>query len=480
MVKGFCDRYRSSKIMEPYIVKDIALAELGDRLVKIAEHEMCGLMQTREKYAAQAPLKGIRLSGSLHMTVQTACLIDTLRALGATIRWCSCNIYSTTDAAAAYIAKTGVNVFAVKGESLADYWKYTARAAMFPGGLGPQQIVDDGGDMTLLIHKGVAAEKDESILEKPGNEEEGYLFDAIKFVWSQNGKGWFSKILPDIRGVSEETTTGVNRLYAMKHDGTLLIPAVNVNDSVTKSKFDNIYGCRHSCVDGILRATDVMLAGKLCCVCGYGDVGKGCAESLRGQGARVVVTEIDPICALQACMQGYKVQTVEDSLPEAEVYVTCTGNRDIITAEHMSKMRHMAIVGNIGHFDNEIDVDGLLKWPGIKHEEIKPQVDKFTFPDGHSIILLAMGRLLNLGCANGHPSFVMSNSFTNQTLAQIGIARGDFKEVDVYTLPKILDEEVARLHLPKLGVHLTVLTEKQAKYIGVPIEGPYKSNQYRY
>ena len=480
MVKGLSDQDLSSKIMEPYIVKDIALAELGDRLVKIAEHEMCGLMQTREKYAAQAPLKGIRLSGSLHMTVQTACLIDTLRVLGATVRWCSCNIYSTTDAAAAYIAKTGVNVYAVKGESLADYWKYTARAAMFPDGLGPQQIVDDGGDMTLLIHKGVAAEKDESILEKPSNEEEGYLFDAIKFVWSKNGKGWFTKILPDIRGVSEETTTGVNRLYAMKHDGTLLIPAVNVNDSVTKSKFDNIYGCRHSCVDGILRATDVMLAGKLCCVCGYGDVGKGCAESLRGQGARVVVTEIDPICALQACMQGYKVQTVEDSLPEAEVYVTCTGNRDIITAEHMSKMRHMAIVGNIGHFDNEIDVDGLLKWPGIKHEEIKPQVDKFTFPDGHSIILLAMGRLLNLGCANGHPSFVMSNSFTNQTLAQIGIARGDFKEVDVYTLPKILDEEVARLHLPKLGVHLTVLTEKQAKYIGVPIEGPYKSNQYRY
>ena len=466
--------------MESYIVKDIGLADLGDRLVKMAEHEMCGLMQTREKYAKEAPLQGVRLSGSLHMTVQTAVLIDTLRALGATVRWCSCNIYSTTDAAAAYIARTGVNVFAVKGESLADYWKYTARAAMFPDGLGPQQIVDDGGDMTLLIHKGVAAEKDESILSKPSNEEEGYLFDAIKFVWEKNGKGWFTKILPEIKGVSEETTTGVNRLYGMKHDGTLLIPAVNVNDSVTKSKFDNIYGCRHSCVDGILRATDVMLAGKLCCVCGYGDVGKGCAESLRGQGARVVVTEIDPICALQACMQGYKVQTVEDSLPDAEVYVTCTGNRDIITAEHMSKMRHMAIVGNIGHFDNEIDVDGLLKWPGIKHEEIKPQVDKFTFPDGHSIILLAMGRLLNLGCANGHPSFVMSNSFTNQTLAQIGIARGQFKGVDVYTLPKILDEEVARLHLPKLGVHLTVLSEKQAKYIGVPIEGPYKSDQYRY
>lgn len=466
--------------MEQYIVKDIALAELGTKLVRIAEHEMCGLMQTREKYAAEAPLKGVRLSGSLHMTVQTAVLIDTLRTLGATVRWCSCNIYSTTDAAAAYIAKTGVNVFAVKGESLADYWKYTARAAMFPDGLGPQQIVDDGGDMTLLIHKGVAAEKDEHIMDHPSNEEEGYLFDAIRFVWEKNGKGWFTKILPDIKGVSEETTTGVNRLYAMKHDGTLLLPAVNVNDSVTKSKFDNIYGCRHSCTDGILRATDVMLAGKLCCVCGYGDVGKGCAESLRGQGARVVVTEIDPICALQACMQGYKVQTVEDSLPEAEVYVTCTGNRDVITAEHMSKMRHMAIVGNIGHFDNEIDVDGLLKWPGIQHEQIKPQVDKFTFPDGHSIILLAMGRLLNLGCANGHPSFVMSNSFTNQTLAQIGIARGEFKQVDVYTLPKILDEEVARLHLPKLGAKLTVLTETQAKYIGVPVEGPYKSNAYRY
>lgn len=466
--------------MEDYIVKDIKLAELGQSLVTIAEHEMCGLMQTREKYAAEAPLKGVRISGSLHMTVQTAVLIDTLMALGATVRWCSCNIFSTTDAAAAYVASKGCHVYAIKGESVADYWKYTARAAMHPDGKGPQQIVDDGGDMTLLIHKGVECEKDESIMEHPENDEQKCMFDAIKFVWEKNGKGWFQKILPEIKGASEETTTGVNRLYAMRSKKTLLFPAVNVNDSVTKSKFDNIYGCRHSLADGILRATDVMLAGKLCCVCGYGDVGKGCAESLRGQGARVVVTEIDPICALQASMQGYKVVTVEDVLPEAEVYVTCTGNRDIITAEHMSKMRDYAIVCNIGHFDNEIQVDQLEHWPGIKKEHIKQGTDKYVYPDGHCIMLLAEGRLVNLGCANGHPSFVMSNSFTNQTLAQIGIARGQFKEIDVYTLPKILDEEVARLHLPKLGVHLTKLTQAQADYIGVKVEGPYKSDQYRY
>jgi len=463
-----------------YIVTDINLADLGQRLVTIAEHEMCGLMQTREKYAKEQPLKGIRVSGSLHMTVQTAVLIDTLRLLGAQVRWCSCNIFSTTDSAAAYIAKSGVNVFARKGESLQDYWKYTAYTAMFPDGLGPQQIVDDGGDLTLLLHKGVAAEADESVLSKPENEEEGYLFDAIRMVWEMNGKGWFSKIIKDVKGVSEETTTGVNRLYAMKSAKTLLIPCVNVNDSVTKSKFDNVYGCRHSCVDGLLRATDVMLAGKVCLVCGYGDVGKGCAESLRGQGARVVVTEVDPICALQACMQGYDVKTVEDVLPEAEVYVTATGNKDVITAEHMSKMRHMSIVSNIGHFDNEIEYNRLCEWPGIKRETIKPQVDKFTFPDGHSIILLAEGRLMNLGCANGHPSFVMSNSFTNQVLAQIGIAQGKFKEIDVYILPKILDEEVARLHLPKLGAKLTIMSKSQADYIGVPVEGPYKSNHYRY
>lgn len=441
---------------------------------------MCGLMQTREKYAAAQPLKGVRLSGSLHMTVQTAVLIDTLVALGATVRWCSCNIFSTTDAAASYIASKGVNVFARKGESLEAYWQYTAKTIMFPNGEGPQQVVDDGGDITLFLHKGFEAEDDESILSKPENEEEGFLYKAIRIVWEKNGKGWFHKIVPHVRGISEETTTGVNRLYAMKSSKRLRIPCVNVNDSVTKSKFDNVYGCRHSCVDGILRATDVMLAGKVACVCGYGDVGKGCAEALKGQGARVVVTEIDPICALQACMAGYKVQTVEDSLPDAEVYVTTTGNKDILTAEHMSKMRHMAIVGNIGHFDNEIQVNKLMEWPGIKRENIKPQVDKFTFPDGHSIILLAEGRLMNLGCANGHPSFVMSNSFTNQTLAQIGIARGDFKEIDVYTLPKILDEEVARLHLPKLGAKLTVLTPSQAEYIGVKVEGPFKSDSYRY
>ncbi|KAH7831611.1 S-adenosyl homocysteine hydrolase 2 [Monocercomonoides exilis] len=466
--------------MSDFVVADIGLADLGQRIVTIAEHEMPGLMQTREKYAKDQPLKGVRLSGSLHMTVQTAVLIDTLKALGATVRWCSCNIFSTTDAAAAYVASKGVNVFARKGESLEEYWQYTASAAMFPGGLGPQQIVDDGGDMTLFLHKGYRAEDDESTLSKPENEEEECLFKAIRMVWDKNGKGWFHKVVPEVRGISEETTTGVNRLYAMKASKSLLIPCVNVNDSVTKSKFDNVYGCRHSCVDGILRATDVMLAGKVACVCGYGDVGKGCAESLRGQGARVIVTEIDPICALQACMSGYQVMTVEDALPIAEVYVTCTGNRDIITAEHMSKMKHMAIVGNIGHFDNEIEVGKLIAWPGVKRETIKPQVDKFTFPDGHSIILLAEGRLMNLGCANGHPSFVMSNSFTNQTLAQIGIARGEFKAVDVYTLPKILDEEVARLHLPKLGAKLTVLTPAQAEYIGVKIEGPYKKEEYRY
>ncbi|KAH7826373.1 S-adenosyl homocysteine hydrolase 1 [Monocercomonoides exilis] len=466
--------------MSDFVVADIGLADLGQRIVTIAEHEMPGLMQTREKYAKDQPLKGVRLSGSLHMTVQTAVLIDTLKALGATVRWCSCNIFSTTDAAAAYVASKGVNVFARKGESLEEYWQYTASAAMFPGGLGPQQIVDDGGDMTLFLHKGFRAEDDESTLSKPENEEEECLFKAIRMVWDKNGKGWFHKVVPEVRGISEETTTGVNRLYAMKAAKSLLIPCVNVNDSVTKSKFDNVYGCRHSCVDGILRATDVMLAGKVACVCGYGDVGKGCAESLRGQGARVIVTEIDPICALQACMSGYQVMTVEDALPIAEVYVTCTGNRDIITAEHMSKMKHMAIVGNIGHFDNEIEVGKLIAWPGVKRETIKPQVDKFTFPDGHSIILLAEGRLMNLGCANGHPSFVMSNSFTNQTLAQIGIARGEFKAVDVYTLPKILDEEVARLHLPKLGAKLTVLTPAQAEYIGVKIEGPYKKEEYRY
>jgi len=418
--------------------------------------------------------------GSLHMTIQTAVLIETLVSLGADVRWCSCNIYSTQNHAAAAIVAAGVPVFAWKGETLEEYWDCTWRAINFPGDEGPQSIVDDGGDATLLIHRGLAAEKDASILEvDDGNEELRIINQLIKRILKEK-PGWFARAVPNIIGVSEETTTGVHRLYQMLEKGELLFPAINVNDSVTKSKFDNVYGCRHSLVDGIMRATDVMLSGKVSVVCGFGDVGKGCAESLRGQGSRVIITEIDPICALQALMAGYDVKTVEDALPQAEIYVTATGNKDIITAEHMSKMRHLSIVCNIGHFDNEIDVAGLKSWPGIKHENIKPQVDRYTFPEsGHSIILLAEGRLVNLGCATGHPSFVMSNSFTNQTLAQISLWRDNYK-IGVYVLPKKLDEEVARLHLDRLGAKLTTLSAKQANYISVPVDGPYKPTHYRY
>jgi len=462
-----------------YKVADMSLAEFGRRELTLAEHEMPGLMATREKYGAEQPLKGVRISGSLHMTIQTGVLIETLQALGATVRWASCNIFSTQDHAAAAIAARNTPVFAWKGENLEEYWDCTLSALVFPDGSGPQLIVDDGGDATLLIHRGYEAEDKPSILDDDeDNEELAIVNKLLKRIAKQDPRFWHNMV-PHIKGVSEETTTGVKRLYQMMKEGKLLFPALNVNDSVTKSKFDNIYGCRHSLVDAIMRATDVMLSGKIAVVCGYGDVGKGSAESLRGQGARVIITEVDPICALQACMAGYEVNTVDSALDRAEIYVTATGNSDILTAEHMSKMRHNAIVCNIGHFDTEIQVKELKNWPGVKREEIKPQVDKFTFPDGHSIILLAEGRLVNLGCATGHPSFVMSNSFTNQTLAQISLWKEKY-EVGVYTLPKKLDEEVARLHLGKLGAKLTVLSEKQAKYIGVDPAGPYKPDNYRY
>jgi adenosylhomocysteinase len=463
---------------EDYKVADISLWEFGRKELTLAEHEMPGLMQTRVKYQNQ-PLKGVRVSGSLHMTIQTGVLIETLAAVGAKVRWCSCNIYSTQDHAAAAIAKAGTPVFAWKGETLEEYWDCTWKALYWGPNLGPQLIVDDGGDMTLLVHRGYYAEKDASILDNDqGNEELAIVNKLLKRIAKEH-PGYFHAIVPELKGVSEETTTGVHRLYEMLRDGKLLFPAINVNDSVTKSKFDNVYGCRHSLVDGINRATDVMIGGKVAVVCGFGDVGKGCADSLRGQGARVIVTEIDPICALQAAMAGYEVNTIENALSRADIFVTATGNADIIRIEHMEKMRHNAIVCNIGHFDNEIDVAGLKKFPGIVKENIKPQVDKFTFPDGHAVILLAEGRLVNLGCATGHPSFVMSNSFTNQTLAQISLWTENYK-LGVYTLPKKLDEEVARLHLDKLGVILTKLTPKQAKYIGVDPEGPYKPNHYRY
>lgn len=464
---------------DDFKVANMSLAEFGRKEIILAEHEMPGLMQTRKKYGPEQPLKGKRIMGSLHMTIQTAVLIETLVSLGADVRWCSCNIFSTQDHAAAAIVAAGIPVFAWKGESLEEYWDCTWKAICYPGDLGPESIVDDGGDTTLLIHRGYAAENDASILDKDeGNDELVVINKLIKRILIEK-PGYFHKIVPHIRGVSEETTTGVMRLHQMLREGNLLFPAINVNDSVTKSKFDNIYGCRHSLVDGIMRATDIMLSGKVCVVFGYGDVGKGCVESLKGQGARVIVTEIDPICALQACMSGYSVKTIEETLDEAEVFVTATGNRDIIMAEHMAKMRHLSIVCNIGHFDNEIDVTGLKNWPGVVHENIKPQVDKYTFADGHSIILLADGRLVNLGCATGHPSFVMSNSFTNQTLAQISIWKDSYN-IGVYTLPKHLDEEVARLHLEKLGAHLTVLSPKQAEYINVSINGPFKTLSYRY
>jgi len=464
-----------------YKIRDISLAEFGRKEIQIAEHEMPGLMAVREKYAASKPLKNVRIMGSLHMTVQTAVLIETLVALGADVRWCSCNIFSTQDHAAAAIAAAGVPVFAWKGETLEEYWWCTDKALRFPGGKGPELIVDDGGDATLMIHLGYKGEKEPSFFDKQvDTEDEKQLFGLLKNIFKEDSTRW-ARTVADWKGVSEETTTGVHRLYQMLEKGELLVPAINVNDSVTKSKFDNLYGCRESLIDGIKRATDVMIAGKVAVVCGYGDVGKGSAQSLRGQGARVIVTEIDPICALQAAMEGYEVTTVEATLGRADIYVTTTGNRDIIRIEHMEKMKDQAIVCNIGHFDNEIQVEKLENYKGIKRLNIKPQVDKYTFPDGHEIFLLAEGRLVNLGCAMGHPSFVMSNSFANQTLAQLDLweNREQYKP-GVYMLPKVLDEEVARLHLEKIGVKLTTLTKEQADYIGVPVEGPYKPGHYRY
>jgi adenosylhomocysteinase len=464
-----------------YKVADLGLAEWGRKEIAIAEHEMPGLMAIRNKYAAEKPLSGVRITGSLHMTIQTAVLIETLISLGAEVRWASCNIFSTQDHAAAAIAATGVPVFAWKGESLEDYWECTYRALSHKGGKGPQLVVDDGGDVTLLIHKGYELEEGDKWVDSPsGNHEEQVIKDLLKRVHAEDPQHWH-KVVKEWRGVSEETTTGVHRLYKMMEQGKLLVPAINVNDSVTKSKFDNLYGCRESLADGIKRATDVMVAGKVAVVCGYGDVGKGCAHSLRGMGARVIITEIDPINALQAAMEGFEVTTIEDTLGRGDIYVTCTGNVDIITLEHMKQMKDQAIVCNIGHFDNEIQMDRLNSERGVEKLNIKPQVDKYTFPAGHSIFILAEGRLVNLGCATGHPSFVMSNSFANQTLAQIDLWKNkDTYKVNVYTLPKKLDEEVARLHLEKIGVKLTTLSKKQADYIGVAVEGPYKAEFYRY
>ncbi|MFH1037287.1 MAG: adenosylhomocysteinase [PVC group bacterium] len=462
-----------------YKIKDIGLADFGRQEIEIAEKEMPGLMATRRKYGPEKPLQGKRITGSLHMTIQTAVLIETLKDLGADVRWCSCNIFSTQDHAAAAIARAGVPVFAWKGETLADYWECTLRALTWPDGSGPHLVVDDGGDATLMIHRGYAAESDRALLDKPaGGADEAELNRLLKRTLVEEAGKWH-RVAGEWMGVSEETTTGVHRLYQMMEEGKLLVPAINVNDSVTKSKFDNLYGCRESLADGIKRATDVMVAGKVALVCGYGDVGKGSAQSLRGLGARVIITEIDPICALQAAMAGYRVATVDEVLGIVNIYVTATGNRDVITAEQMSKMKDQAIVCNIGHFDNEIQVSQLETWPGIRKVNIKPQVDMYVFPDGHAIFLLAEGRLVNLGCATGHPSFVMSNSFTNQTLAQIDLALRP-KAPGVYTLSKKLDEEVARLHLKQLGVHLTVMTPEQAEYLGVPVEGPYKPGHYRY
>ncbi|HET7102873.1 MAG TPA: adenosylhomocysteinase [Terracidiphilus sp.] len=468
-------------VQSEYKVADMSLADWGRKEIAIAEHEMPGLMAIRHKYAAEKPLKSVRVTGSLHMTIQTAVLIETLVSLGAEVRWASCNIFSTQDHAAAAIAATGVPVFAWKGETLEEYWECTYRALSHRGRNGPELVVDDGGDVTLLIHKGYELESGDGWVNTPsGNHEEQVIKNLLKKVYAEDPEHWH-KVVKGWRGVSEETTTGVHRLYKMKEQGKLLVPAINVNDSVTKSKFDNLYGCRESLADGIKRATDVMVAGKVAVVCGYGDVGKGCSHSLRGMGARVIVTEIDPINALQAAMEGFEVTTVEDTLGRGDIYVTCTGNTDIITLEHMRTMKDQAIVCNIGHFDNEIQMDRLNAAPGVKKLNIKPQVDTFTFPDGHTIFILAEGRLVNLGCATGHPSFVMSNSFANQTLAQLDLWRNkDTYAVDVYTLPKKLDEEVARLHLEKIGVKLTRLSDKQADYIGVPVEGPYKPEFYRY
>jgi adenosylhomocysteinase len=476
----------------PFKVKDLALAELGRKEIRLAEQEMPGLMALRAKHAAAKPLRGARVMGSLHMTVQTAVLIETLMDLGADVRWVSCNIFSTQDTAAAAVAvgrdgtaddPRGAAVFAWKGETLDEYWWCTNEALVWPDGGGPDLIVDDGGDATLLVHKGLEYEKAGRVPEfdpATDSEEWGVVLALLRRL-QKDAPGQWQRIAPRIRGVSEETTTGVHRLYRMAEDGTLFFPAINVNDSVTKSKFDNVYGCRHSLIDGLNRASDVMLGGKVAVVCGFGEVGKGCAQALRGQGARVVVTEIDPICALQAAMEGYEVATVEDYVDKADVFVTATGNFHIITAAHMARMKDKAIIGNIGHFDHEIDMAGLAKTPGVQRVQIKPQYDEWVFPDGHSVLVLAEGRLLNLGCATGHPSFVMSASFTNQVLAQLELWQNAKRyEKKVYMLPKQLDEEVARLHLGKLGVKLTKLTPKQAEYIGVPMDGPYKPEHYRY
>ncbi|MDP0491126.1 MAG: adenosylhomocysteinase [Verrucomicrobiota bacterium JB023] len=464
-----------------YKVADIGLADFGRKEIEIAEHEMPGLMATREKYGNEKPLEGVRVMGSLHMTIQTAVLIETLTALGADVRWVSCNIFSTQDHAAAAIAASGVPVFAWKGETLEEYWWCTWQALQFPGGKGPQLIVDDGGDATLLLHKGYEMENGSDWVNTPsGSKEEQIIKDLLKQIGSER-PGVFAEMVAEMKGVSEETTTGVHRLYKMHEEGKLLFPAINVNDSVTKSKFDNLYGCRESLVDGIKRATDVMISGKVAVVCGYGDVGKGCAQALRGQGAQVVVTEVDPICALQAAMEGFRVLTVEDTLGWGDIYVTTTGNYDIIRLEHMEKMKDQAIVCNIGHFDNEIQIEKLDAAENVTKVNIKPQVDKYTFENGNSIYMLAEGRLVNLGCATGHPSFVMSNSFTNQTLAQIELWKTkDSREIGVEVLPKQLDEEVARLHLEKIGCKLTKLTQEQADYISVPVDGPYKTDHYRY
>jgi len=470
----------ATKIID-YKVADITLADWGRKELSIAEKEMPGLISIREKYAKEKPLKGVRITGSLHMTIQTGVLIETLVELGADVRWASCNIFSTQDHAAAAIAKAGVPVFAWKGETLEEYWDCTWKAIVNNEGKGPQLVVDDGGDVTLFLHKGYELEDGDDWVNTPsGSHEEKVIKDLLKKIHAESPY-IFHEIVKDWRGVSEETTTGVHRLYKLQEQGKLLIPAFNVNDSVTKSKFDNLYGCRHSLVDGINRAIDVMISGKVAVVIGYGDVGKGCAQSLKGQGARVIVTEIDPINALQASMEGYEVTTIEDTLGRGDIYVTTTGNVDVITIEHMVKMKDQAVVCNIGHFDNEIQVDKLVNFAGIKHTNIKPQVDKYEFPAGNSIFLLAEGRLVNLGCATGHPSFVMSNSFSNQTLAQLDLWKNrDVYKPAVFVLPKKLDEEVARLHLEKIGVKLTTLTKKQADYIGVPIEGPYKPDHYRY
>lgn len=462
-----------------YKIKDISLADYGRKEIEIAEKEMPGLMSLREKYGKEKPLSGARIMGSLHMTIQTAVLIETLITLGAEVRWASCNIFSTQDHAAAAMAAKGIPVFAWKGETLEEYWWCTKQALSFPGGQGPTIIVDDGGDATLLIHKGAQAEKNPNILNvTPQNAEEKAVLNLLKDTLKENPTKW-QDMAKHIKGVSEETTTGVHRLYQMLENGELLFPAINVNDSVTKSKFDNLYGCRESLADGIKRATDVMIAGKVVVVLGYGDVGKGCAKSMRSYGARVIVTEIDPICALQAAMEGFEVKTVEETLDEGNIFVTATGNKDVITAAHMSQMKDQAIVCNIGHFDNEIQVEKLDSLDGVSKVNIKPQVDKYIFPDEKEIYLLAEGRLVNLGCATGHPSFVMSNSFTNQTLAQIELWTKDY-ELGVYCLPKHLDEEVARLHLEKIGVKLTKMSQEQADYIGVPVNGPYKPEHYRY